>query len=301
MLDFQLILKDRKNLLLTGDTGTGKTHFVRDLHARYLADQPFVVINLAALASSVFESELFGHKKGAFTGATEDRVGFVQQAGQGILFFDEVGELSLALQAKLLHLIEDRCYFPVGSRHALTTKARFIFATNRDLLTEVREGRFREDLYYRLSGLTYSLAPLRDLPELKRAFLQEIRGRLTAPAYEYLLHEYDWPGNIREWLQLKDKITYSKKRMGERFDLTELGVISRRSFGRGSTRCTGYYGALESFEREFFEQKMNEFAGRVNYASEQLGLSKSTLIAKLKKYDINTLKIKAMSQSALAA
>jgi DNA-binding NtrC family response regulator len=196
-------------VLLLGESGTGKEVVARALHQTSpRAQRPFVPLNCAAIASELIESELFGHVKGAFTGATESRNGLFYYAHGGTLFLDEISELPLAMQTRLLRVLEERKLRPVGSERELPVDVRIIAASNRDLAAEVRAGRFREDLYYRLAVVDMALPPLRtrreDIPELMRHFMQQLAVQLGVPALP-LSHEvvsrlagYSWPGNVRE-------------------------------------------------------------------------------------------------------
>jgi DNA-binding NtrC family response regulator len=197
------------NVLLLGETGVGKERLAETVHRRSgRLQKPFLRINCAALPDSLLESELFGHEKGAFTGASQTRAGLLETADGGTVFLDEIGETSQALQAKLLRAIEHSEIMRVGGRHPVRIDVRFISATNRDLKTEVAQDRFRRDLYFRLAGISLHIPPLRqrpsEIPELARAFLVEFCGglqravpRISDQALEHL-QRYDWPGNIRE-------------------------------------------------------------------------------------------------------
>jgi DNA-binding NtrC family response regulator len=196
-------------VLIRGMTGTGKELVARAIHQRSKrADKPLVPTNCGAIPESLFESELFGYVKGAFTGANTDKDGMLAAARGGTLFLDEVGEIPLQNQVDLLRVLEDHKYTPIGSTRAIDLDARVIFATNRDLEKEVREGRFREDLYYRINVVPILVPPLRDrredIPLLVETFLEELcalhhkeRKRLTEEAMERIL-AYGWPGNVRE-------------------------------------------------------------------------------------------------------
>ena len=196
-------------VLLLGESGTGKEVVARALHQTSpRAQRPFVPLNCAAIASELIESELFGHVKGAFTGASESRNGLFYYAHGGTLFLDEISELPLAMQTRLLRVLEERKLRPVGSERELPVDVRIIAASNRDLAAEVRAGRFREDLYYRLAVVDIALPPLRaraeDIPELMRHFMQQLAVQLGVPPLP-LSHEvvsrlagYSWPGNVRE-------------------------------------------------------------------------------------------------------
>jgi DNA-binding NtrC family response regulator len=197
------------NVLILGENGTGKEMVARALHEKSdRSEKPFVAVNVAAIAPGVAESELFGHVRGAFTDARETRQGLFQQAHGGTLFLDEIGDLEPALQAKLLRAIQERCIKPVGGNDEIEVDIRLVSATNRDLGQRVREGRFRQDLYYRINVVSISLPPLRerleDVPQLSEYFLARFAARagrrvprLTSEALDVLL-AHPWPGNVRE-------------------------------------------------------------------------------------------------------
>jgi two-component system response regulator HydG len=197
------------NILILGESGTGKELIAGTLHRNSLRrDHPFVSLNCAALSDTLLESQLFGHLRGAFTGAVMNQKGLLEEADGGTLFLDEIGDVSPAVQAKLLRVIQERDYIPVGSTRAKKVDVRFVAATNKDLLREVSEGRFREDLYYRLNVITIELPPLRERPEdvepLALHFLRRFSGRMTKAIHSIepealeALQRYSWPGNVRE-------------------------------------------------------------------------------------------------------
>ncbi len=196
-------------VLVTGESGTGKELCARALHYNgSRADRPFVVENCAALPDDLLESELFGYKKGAFTGAVEDRLGLFEQADGGSIFLDEIGDVSSAFQVKLLRVLQEGEIRPLGSNHRRNVDVRVIAATNKDLEAEVRAGRFREDLYYRLSAITVELPPLRqrtmDIPLLAQALLESVMQSLGKQVKGFTdealacMQAYHWPGNVRE-------------------------------------------------------------------------------------------------------
>jgi DNA-binding NtrC family response regulator len=195
--------KCRWPALLLGETGTGKEVVARAIHAMTASKEPFVTIDCSSMVGPLMESELFGHVKGAFTGAATAKVGLIEAANGGTAFFDEIGELPLDLQAKLLRVLQEKEFRPVGSLATKRSDFRIIAATNRDLAKEVEKGNFRRDLYFRLNVINIRLAPLRerkeDIPALINHFLTRIGGgyNITAEAMEVLL-SYDWPGNVRE-------------------------------------------------------------------------------------------------------
>ena len=211
----EMVAPTDANVLILGETGTGKELIARELHRRSRRkDKPLVRVNCACIPKELYESEFFGHARGAFTGAIKDRVGRFEAAAGGTLFLDEIGEIPLELQSKLLRVLQEKCYERVGEEMTRRADVRIVAATNRDLKKEVTAGRFREDLYYRLNVFPMKLAPLRerreDIPLLAAHFvelsLRELgcpRPRLTRAGIE-TLQSYDWPGNIRELRKLSN-------------------------------------------------------------------------------------------------
>ena len=206
----------RINVLISGETGTGKEILAEAVHrASPRAAGPFVCFNCAAISDTLLESELFGHERGAFTGATQAKQGLVEAASSGTLFLDEIGEMSLTLQAKVLRVIETKQVLRVGATRPRAADARFVAATNRDLDQDIAAGRFRKDLYFRLNGISLSIPPLRartdEILPLARLFLAEAAAQLgeapstlTPRALAQLL-DYAWPGNIRELRNLMER------------------------------------------------------------------------------------------------
>ncbi|MFC1662022.1 sigma-54-dependent transcriptional regulator [Gemmatimonadota bacterium] len=204
-----VLARNRATVLVRGETGTGKEVMARAIHSHSLhAKEPFIAVNCTALSDTLLESELFGHVKGAFTGAVSSRKGFFELAGTGTIFLDEIGDTTLEFQTKLLRVLQDRTFFPVGGETLRRTEARIITATHQDLEALVEEGGFREDLYFRLRVVEIVVPPLRrrrgDIPELARFLLARIRRETEqeimhiAPEAMRALNEYDWPGNVRE-------------------------------------------------------------------------------------------------------
>jgi len=204
-----VLARNRATVLVRGETGTGKEVMARAIHDHSLhAEEPFIAVNCTALSDTLLESELFGHVKGAFTGAVSGRKGYFELAGTGTIFLDEIGDTTLEFQTKLLRVLQDRTFFPVGGETARRTEARVITATHQDLEALVEEGGFREDLYFRLRVVEIVVPPLRerrgDIPDLARHLLARIRRETQQeihhidPAAMKILREYDWPGNVRE-------------------------------------------------------------------------------------------------------
>ncbi len=277
-------------VLIHGETGTGKELVASALHyASPRRGKPLVAINCAALPENLVESELFGHEKGAFTSAVSRRKGRFELAEGGTVFLDEIGELSLGCQAKLLRLLEERCFERVGGSESIQVDVRVVAATNRDLLAEVDAGRFREDLYYRLNVLAVEIPPLRerreDIPPLVDHFLLERCGakkKLTKTA-EKKLATYSWPGNVR---QLRNVIE-SAVVLGEGDDIRPEDLI----LPAASPRRAGVGGAwepisLSELEKQHIERVLEHTGGNKKRAAEILGIERCTLYSKLKSYAI---------------
>ena len=287
------------SILITGESGTGKELLARAVHyASRRADGAFVVENCGALPDTLLESELFGHKRGAYTGAFEDRIGLFQQADGGTIFLDEIGETSPAFQVKLLRALQEGEIRPLGSPRPVSIDVRVIAATNRDLEADVRSGRFREDLYYRLAGMTLRLPPLRERPQdiaLIAAELLDLRraqaarqGALLAPEALRCLERYAWPGNVRE---LQNEIM----RMLALADDDVLGVellspAVRVVNGNHAAVDVVANGTLkdrvERIEADVIRETMARLRGNKSRAAEELGLSRVGLRAKLARYGL---------------
>jgi len=287
-------------VLITGETGTGKEVVARAIHrASPRADQPFVAVHCAALAESLLESELFGHERGAFTGAVSTKRGRFELAQGGTLFLDEVGEIPEHVQVKLLRAIESRSFERVGGEVPIETDARFIAATNRDLKAAIAAGRFREDLYYRLNVVRIELPPLRerrgDVALLAQHFLRRCAARMErAPARldaraAELLAAYAWPGNVRELENVIERalVITSGDEVGPDALPTELREASAGP-ARGLAEFEGkpLQEALDDVERALLMRALED-AGYVQArAAERLGLSKSALHYKLAKHGL---------------
>jgi two-component system response regulator AtoC len=275
-------------VLLLGESGSGKALVARAIHARSSrAGGPFVEVNCAALPAQLIEAELFGAEKGAYTGALQRRVGLAALADGGTLFLDEVGELPLALQAKLLHFLEDGSYRPVGSAQSLVSDARVVAATNRDLAAEVRAGTFREDLYYRLNVVHLSVPPLRDRGNdillLARHFAQRYaRDESCAPVRftpeaEAVLLAYRWPGNVRELRNLVERLTILSP--GKIVSPADLPAVPAP--GPGAPRSID--AELEDSERALVLSALQQAGGHQGRAAAALGISRHALKRRLQR------------------
>ena len=290
----------RATVLLLGESGTGKEVIARAIHQLSpRARMPMVIVHCAALSPTLLESELFGHEKGAFTGAHERRIGRFEQAQGGTLFLDEIGEIDAALQIKLLRFLGERTFERVGSNKTLTADVRLIAATNKDLAQMVKAGTFREDLYFRLRVVEIHLPPLRerkeDIPLLAHRFLQEFAREnqkpvrdFTLEAMEALLH-YSWPGNVRE---LRTAIEHAVVLCrGDRITVRDLPATVRGSTAAPTPSAPVLARpnlTLKEVEKELILRALQETNGNRTLAAKKIGISRRTLHRKLRQYQIET-------------
>lgn len=297
-------------VLITGETGTGKELVARAIHkASARADRPLVSVNCAAFTETLLESELFGHEKGAFTGADRIRHGLFETAHQGTLFLDEAGEMSPAAQAKLLRVLAEGKITRVGSSTSRDVNVRVLVATHRNLLREVEEGRFRQDLYYRLAIVPIETPPLReraeDIPELADYLLGQIASELKVPKRSLnpdtlaQLRSYKYPGNVRELRNLLERACILTS--GTEIGWIDLPEASEEQF-EGSASVPSIDGmtlpeefqlrsTLASWERSIIEQTLQKTKGSKTEAARRLGLSKSDLSYKLSKYRVERSRV----------
>jgi two-component system response regulator HydG len=298
-------------VLLTGETGTGKTHLARLIHDRSgRSDQPFVVVNCAALSAGLIESEMFGHQRGAFTGADRDRVGKFGESGRGTLLLDEIDSLPRELQAKLLHIVEARSFEPVGSNRTMPFEARLIAASNRNLEGEVAAGRFRADLYYRLNVVGFTLPPLRSRPwmiaPIAESFLAKfatrngMSARRLSPEAMDRLQRHRWPGNVRELRNVIERAVALSTASEIRAEdlpthlLSEEPCHSSTPEVAPATRPTEnpnvrpHPGSLRGTKEEAEAARISEVLGKHRHhrqrTAAELGISRMTLYKKLHKY-----------------
>ena len=291
-------LKDtRTPVLIAGESGTGKELVARAIHFRgTFANRPFVAVDCGSLVPTLIESELFGYERGAFTGALRSKVGLFQSAHSGTIFLDEVGELPLEMQAKLLRVLQEKEVRPVGSNQSVKVDVRVIAATNRDLETEYRAGRFRKDLYFRLNVVTIQLPALRerrsDIPMLVHWFLDRhgkgLGTQVSGTAMKAML-QYDWPGNVRELENCIERATALGD--GKLIDMNDLPTnISSFTPGAGSGEITPWQAPsstdLEDIERATIQRVFEQVNGDKAVAGKMLGISRATLYRKLKRYNI---------------
>jgi len=279
------------NVLITGEPGTGKEVVARWLHYRSnRADRPLVTVNTGGLSEGVFESEMFGHVRGAFTDAKSDRVGYFELAGHGTLFLDEIGNVPLTQQAKLLRVLESGEFQRVGSSKARKVDVRILTATNSDLERSVAEGTFREDLYYRLNTVEIQLPALRerreDIPLLAAHFLRISGGKYGRPDMTYsaaamdALIRHPWPGNVRELRHSVERAVLLTE--NHVVDLEHLGL---RQASEGSLRLEAV--PLDEAERILIRKALSRNRGNVSRAAHDLGLSRSALYRRLKRHGLH--------------
>lgn len=278
------------NVLILGENGTGKTQLAKHLHQHsQRADKPFVVVDLGALSDSLFESELFGHVKGAFTDAKDDRAGRFEEAKGGTIFLDEIGNLTLSLQAKLLTVLQERKVTRVGSNKSIPLDVRLICATNMNIESMVADKSFRQDLFYRINTIELDLPPLRERPEdiapLAEFYLKQFRKKYNRPVTDISsalikkMQQYNWPGNIRELQHAIERaVILSQEKTLQPDDLF------LKTSGEQPTTATGF--DLEDMEKNMIVQAMKRFNGNITDAARELGLSRAALYRRMEKYGL---------------
>ncbi|MBC17336.1 MAG: Fis family transcriptional regulator [Desulfovibrio sp.] len=306
-------------VLITGENGTGKEIVARSIHNHSnRSDKPLVAVNCAAIPEELIESELFGHEKGAFTGAEKAQEGKFELADGGILFLDEIGDMSLKTQAKILRILQEQSFEHVGGRKTITVDVRVVAATNKNLLHEIEAGNFREDLYYRLKVFPLELPPLRerteDIPLLISDFMDSLikqhgfKPISFTPASMDVLQAYPWPGNVRELKNFVERMfimyagdAVSPDKLPPEFKKTATPArpsVNTEANGESSEGVD--FGALiaggpndlkqarADFEARFLEAKLSEFDGNITQLAKAIGLERSSLYRKLKAYKIQT-------------
>ena len=293
-------------ILITGENGTGKELVARSIHHNSRRhDKPFVEVNCAAIPEELIESELFGHEKGSFTGATTQRRGKFDQAHQGTLFLDEIGDMSLKTQAKVLRILQEHKFERVGGNKTIEVDVRVIAATNKDLEKEISGGQFREDLYYRLNVIPFHVPPLRerktDIPHLATHFLEYFCSKESRETKNLdedamkAIQEYSWPGNVRELKNLIERLVI----MSPGNTITR-GQLPQSIFGKQQLASTDhgsitlsadtYRSAKEEFEKEFLVQKLEENEWNISRTAEAIEIERSNLHRKIKSYGIELKK-----------
>jgi two-component system response regulator GlrR len=288
LAEAQLVAGSDASVFIQGESGTGKELLARAIHkAGSRVDKPFVAINCAAIPEQLLESELFGHAKGAFTGAVAAREGLFQNANGGTIFLDEIGDMPLALQAKLLRVLQEREIRPIGSSQMIPVDLRIISATHRDLEQAVAEGEFREDLFYRLKVVSLSLPPLKerreDIPLLARHFLEQQSGKrraeaFTAEAMELLIAN-DWPGNVRQLLNVVEQCCVLCTT-----SLISPALVARALHNKVPDSDLSYANAKQQFEREYLIRLLKITGGRVSEAARLAGRNRTEFYRLLSKH-----------------
>ncbi|HHT9136950.1 MAG TPA: sigma-54-dependent transcriptional regulator [Candidatus Wunengus sp. YC60] len=280
-------------VLIQGESGTGKELVAQMIHQRSTrADKPFVVINCAALQETLLESELFGHVKGAFTGAMESRMGLFEVADGGTFFLDEIGELAVNTQAKLLRVVQSGEIRRVGDNKAINVDTRIVAATHKDLASEVKNRKFREDLYFRLNVITLPLPPLRDrredIPVLINHFLGNFcknrQKKILLPEVMTVMTQYNWPGNVRELKNTIESLVVMTE--DNSISIEDLPENIRRA-SSASNAAGGAEGILLEVEKKHILKVLHEKQGNKTLTAEALGISLKTLYNKLKVYHID--------------
>lgn len=294
------VARTRSTVLVLGESGTGKELIARALHGLSGRSGRLVPVNCGAIPEDILESELFGHEKGAFTGAVSSRVGRFQLADNGTIFLDEIGEMSPKLQVKLLRVLQERKVDPVGSTRSVDVDVRVVAATNKDLAEEVKAGRFREDLFYRLQVVPVSLPALRerdgDVELLAQHFLSRHSDELNRPGFTFseealrYLSAYSWPGNIRELENLVERLAILSDeeiigveqipdfvRAAQPTTITTLEDFVLPSFG------VDFNALVDSYENKLIETALSQTGGNKKAAAKLLGLNRTTLVEKIKK------------------
>jgi transcriptional regulator with GAF, ATPase, and Fis domain len=294
------VAKTRSTVLVLGESGTGKELIAQALHSLSGRSGKLVPVNCGAIPEDILESELFGHEKGAFTGAVASRIGRFQLADSGTIFLDEIGEMSPKLQVKLLRVLQERRVDPVGSARSIEVDVRVIAATNKDLAEEVKAGRFREDLYYRLQVVPVTLPPLRerngDVRLLAKAFLRRQADELSKPMLELsegtleAMSQYPWPGNVRELENLVERIailcdsdSIEPSQLPDH--IHEVRARVSRSFDDITLPPVGvdFNALIEEYENRLISTALNQTGGNKKAAARLLGLNRTTLVEKIKK------------------
>lgn len=275
------VAKSDLTVLLRGETGVGKDHLAELIHQAGHNGKPFVVVDCGALTETLSETELFGHTRGAFTDAREEKVGLVKAAEDGTLFFNEVANMSLGLQAKFLRILDKRPFRAVGGRTEIQVRTRIIAATNANLEAAVKTRTFRLDLFHRLNVLSFSIAPLRDrkedIPELVSAFLNGNAERFS-PAALAVMMEYDWPGNVRELMNVVQRAAFMSK--DKEIDLEQIRPHLTSLTDKPS------FPTLYELERSYLRDLLKVSKGMQRTAAEIAGISPRVMNYKIKRFDL---------------
>jgi two-component system nitrogen regulation response regulator NtrX len=301
MEQVRIVAPTQASVLITGENGTGKELLSRSIHSSSRrSGEAFVAVNCAAIPETLIESELFGHERGAFTGASSRKMGKFDLAHRGTLFLDEIGDMSLATQAKILRVLEEKAFQRVGGNRDISVDVRVIAATNKDLKTGIARGEFREDLFFRLNVFPFHLPPLRerreDIPQLLTRFLSEygsIYGKpdlVFSPEAERTLVEYSWPGNVRELRNVAERLAIISSQEVIDLGMVPSSITDERSGPTGvndtAAQETDYRKAREIFERVFFTRRLEENEWNISKTSDAVGLERSNLHRKMKQLGI---------------
>ncbi len=298
----QKVADTDSTVLVTGESGTGKELVARALHyASSRGNCPFIPINCAAIPEDLLESELFGHEKGAFTGAIATKIGRFEAADKGTLFLDEIGDMGMSLQVKILRVLQEKTFMRVGGSVPIHVDVRVVAATNQDLEKAVEEKRFRKDLYYRLNVIPIHLPPLRERRDDIAVLAAHFVGRISTqkkknvkgidPDAQRLLEAWDWPGNVRELENIVERFIVLKDNDGhvtamdlpERIRDSVKAAYSRASAQSSLSGKVDFNAAVDNFERELIVSALNRVNGVKKKAAEYLGLNRTTLIEKMKR------------------
>lgn len=291
-------------VLIQGESGSGKELVAREIHKRSKRGrEPLIIMNCVAVPETLIESDLFGHEKGAFTGATEKRLGKFELADKGTIFLDEIGDMSLSTQAKLLRVLQEQKFERLGGTETLAVDVRIISATHRDLEAEIEKGRFREDLYYRIKVVNVKLPPLRrrkeDVPLLANRFVQYFSGKHQKGVMSIsngamkLLMSYHWPGNVRQLKNvIESSVVLSDSEIIDAKDIPEeLGFPEKSGAAANTIDYTISFRdakriVIENFERDFIKKKLDEFSGNISRAAEALDMHRQNLQQKIRELRI---------------
>jgi len=285
-------------VLIFGESGSGKELVAHALHHQSLRNSaPLVEVNCAAIPDELIESELFGHVKGAFTGATQSKIGKLEKADGGTLFLDEVGDMSLKTQAKVLRALEEQRFEPVGSSAPVSVDVRIVAATNKNLDEEMEKGNFRQDLFYRLNVIPFHVPPLRerveDVPVLTEHFIQEFsqlygrKAKEVSPEAVEVLKQYRWPGNVRELKNLVERMVIMTP--GSRLEVRHLPSVVLKENGslEDPSEARSLSEARLAFDRDYILKKLEENNGNISRTADALGIERSHLYRRLKSLRIN--------------
>ena len=281
--------------LITGESGTGKELLARLIHqSSPRKEKPLVVLNCAALPESLLEDELFGHEKGAFTGASGQKIGKFELAHEGTIFLDEIGEMNLGMQAKLLRVLQEGMFYRIGSNTPIYVNVRVISATNKHLEQEIQKGLFREDLYYRLNVVNINMPPLRermeDVPLLAEYFLNHFKEEtgikdiiLSEPAIDKIVN-YNWPGNVRELRNAMERAVVMGN--GKSIMPDDLPIVTKRKFGSALPMGLSLQEAMDWFKKEYISLNLKQTGGNRSRAAEKLDIQRTYLSRLISKYKI---------------